>query len=361
MKNKVTYNIINDRWMLNANEFVKYFLEKFKYKLLGWRPMLKTAGWWVNIWYKEVQQNLIKELEANFDEVTVKMVSSCIFFLVRTWEDKWIIDYLDNINPYWIHLIDGIYDVTSKKFHKYTEKEALLIKNVLPYTYKDLMWPDSPKVFINFLKQIFKWEKDVSDNIKFIQEFMWLLLIPNSMFEKWLFIFGAWGNGKWVLLNVIQEMLWDMNCSSAGINELMDKTVTYNLIGKLANIDYDVFSQAYLDKEVVKKIISWERIVSKQLYTQPLPFKPFARMLCASNYMPKVRHVDKSVSRRFYFLELRNSFVWREDIHLKEKLSKEKKQILVWAFKGLQRLITNQKFTIPRQLLDNESRFLSSR
>jgi hypothetical protein len=36
----------------------------------------------------------------------------------------------------------------------------------------------------------------------------------------------------------------------------MDKTTSYNLIGKLCNIDYDVFSQAYLDKEVVKKIIS---------------------------------------------------------------------------------------------------------
>jgi phage/plasmid-associated DNA primase len=49
--------------------------------------------------------------------------------------------------------------------------------------------------------------------------------------------------------------------------------------------------------------------------------------------MPKVKHIDKSVTRRFYFLELRNSFVGREDIHLKEKLSKERKQILVWAFK----------------------------
>jgi hypothetical protein len=47
-----------------------------------------------------------------------------------------------------------------------------------------------------------------------------------------------------------------MNCSAAGINEIMDKTVVYNLIGKLANIDYDIFSQAYLDKEIIKKIIS---------------------------------------------------------------------------------------------------------
>ena len=70
--------------MLNANEFVKYFLEKYKYKLLGGRPMLKTINGRESVGYKEVQQNLIKELEANFDDITVKMVSSCMFFLVRT-------------------------------------------------------------------------------------------------------------------------------------------------------------------------------------------------------------------------------------------------------------------------------------
>ena len=352
---------MNNKWMLNANEFVKYFLEKYKYKLLGGRPMLKTINGRESVGYKEVQQNLIKELEANFDDITVKMVSSCMFFLVRTWEDKWIMDYLDSINPYGIHLVDGVYDVKSKKFNKYTDKQFMCIKNVLPYTYKDLMWPDSPKGFITFLKQIFHWEKDIKANIDFIQEYMWLLLIPNTMFEKALFMFGPWWNGKWVLFDVIRAMLWDMNCSSAWINELMDKTVSYNLIGKLANLDYDIFSQAFLDKEVIKKIISWERIVSKQLYTQPLPFKPFSRILCASNYMPKVRHVDKSVSRRFYFMELRNCFVWREDIHLRENLIKERKQILVRAFHWLKRLMETEKFTIPRQLIDNEFRFLSGR
>ena len=48
-------------------------------------------------------------------------------------------DYLDSINPYGIHLVDGVYDVKSKKFNKYTDKQFMCIKNVLPYTYKDLM------------------------------------------------------------------------------------------------------------------------------------------------------------------------------------------------------------------------------
>lgn len=355
------YNITNERWCLNANEFVKFFIDKYKYKLLWGKPMKKSENWWETIWYKELQQNLIQELENHFDEITVKMVSNCMFFLVRTWEDKWMIWYNDSINKYGIHLIDWVYDVKLNEFFQYTENQLMYIKNTLPYTHKELIWKDSPKEFISFLKSIFAWEPDIQENISFIQEYMWLLLIPNTMFEKWLFIFGSWGNGKWVLLDVIRFVLWDMNCSSAGINELMDKTISYNLIWKLANIDYDVFSQAFLDKEVVKKIISWEQIVSKQLYSQPLPFKPFARILCASNYMPKVRHIDKSVSRRFYFLELRNSFVNNADIHLKEKLLAEKKKIFVWAFIGLKRLIANEKFTIPRQVIDNEHRFLSGR
>lgn len=355
------FNIKDDKWRLDANEFVKFFLAKHEYKLLGGKPMNKTAEWWKESWYKDLQQKLIGELEENFNTITRKMVSDCMFFLVRTWEDKNIINYIDGINPYGIHLVDGVYDINAKKFSVYTEHQHMYVKNFLPYTYKDLMGPDSPREFIKFLKTIFKWEWDVDDNIKFIQEYMGLLLIPNTMFQKALFIFGTGGNGKWVLLKVIENMLGDTNCAAAGINELMDKTTSYNLIGKLCNIDYDIFSQAFLDKEVLKKIISWEKITTKQLYSQPISFKPFARIVCASNYMPKVRHVDKSVSRRFYFMELRNSFVGREDIHLATKLAKENRQILVWAFNGLQRLIKSEKFTIPKQLLINEQRFLNSR
>ena len=102
-------------------------------------------------------------------------------------------------------------------------------------------------------------------------------------------------------------MLGEKNVSSAGINELMDKTTTYNLIGKLCNIDSDMFSQSFLDKEVIKKIISGESIITKQLYTQPIAFKPYARLICAANYWPKTKTKDDSITRRFFFLEFKKN------------------------------------------------------
>lgn len=350
--------IIDEKGKLDANEFVKFFLDKYQYKLLGWKPMKKTNAWREWVWNRDIQQDLIKELESNFDVVTRKMVSDCIFFLTRTWEDKDIIWYLNNINEYWIHLLDGIYDVVKNKFEPYTDKQMMKVKNFLPYSHKNVSWWGNPKLFISFLNSVFQWEPDINNNIKFIQEFMWLLLIPNSKFEKALFILWTWGNGKSTLFDTIRNMLWEQNCSSVWLNELMDKQMTYNLIWKLCNIDQDIFYRAFLDKPIVKKIVSWENIVAKPMYLQPVEFKPFSRIVCASNTMPTIKHVDKSIIRRFIFLEFKNSFVADPDIDLKQKLKDEKYKIFAWAFKWLTRLLKNWKFTISSQIILNEKKFL---
>ncbi len=355
------YIIKDDKGKLIHNEFVKFFLDKYNYMLVWWKPMIMTESGRDATWWKQLQQNLIKELENQFDSITVRMVTHCMFFLTRTWEDKGMLEYNNTINKDIIHLYDWLYDTTTDSFTEYSWKDLLKIKSRLPYTYKDLVNGSAkPKARLKFLNQIFYWEPDIKDNIKFIQEFMWLLLVPNTSFEKALYIYWSGGNWKWVLLNTIQQMLDEQNCSWIWLNELMVQTNKYSLIWKLCNVDFDMFSQSYLDKEVIKKIISWETISAKLMYSQPVEFKPYSRIICASNYMPRVRHTDNSIARRFFFLELKNNFVWKEDYNLKTKLTEEKAAIFRWSFWWLKRLLKNWKFTVTKQILENERKFLRS-
>ena len=230
---------------------------------------------------------------------------------------------------------------------------------MLPYSLEDVNadhW--DPKEFLAALNSIFKWkEKDVWHNISFLQEYMWLLLIPNTKLEKWLFIYWSGGNGKWVLASAITAMLWENNCSNVWVAELGDKQFRYSVFWKLVNIDTDLFADTILDREYVKKIISWESIIVKRMYQQPFKINPFSRLIVLANQMPRVKLLNKAIVRRFFFMEFKNYFGDTWDTELKTKIAGEYKQIFWWALKGLQRLMANWwSFTLPKQLQINEKR-----
>jgi len=78
-------------------------------------------------------------------------------------------------------------------------------------------------------------------------------------------------------------------------------------------------------------LTSGEPITGKAVYQRPISFTPYARLLLATNELPHLRSADLSIKRRFVFINLKKSFVGKEDPMLKDTLKLERNQIFTRA------------------------------
>ena len=96
-----------------------------------------------------------------------------------------------------------------------------------------------------------------------------------------------------------------------------------------------------------------KKIEWRFLYKDPFFFRPHARIIIASNSMGKVKDfADNWAFRRFLFIHLKQSFWYKKDVDLKQKLLKELDLIFAWAIKGLPELLQRNEFNIPIELKD---------
>jgi putative DNA primase/helicase len=66
-----------------------------------------------------------------------------------------------------------------------------------------------------------------------------------------------------------------------------------------------------------------------------------------SNELPRLTDASAAIASRFLVLQLRESFLGREDDALGERLLAELPGIFLWALEGLRRLRTSRRFTEP--------------
>ncbi len=252
-----------------------------------------------------------------------------------------------------------IENLSINEFREYEPKDYVFSK--LKYNYMDIVHGNylESETWYKYLNDIISGDtKTKQEIIDTLQEFAWYCLIPSTKLEKALMFFGTGGNGKTIFLETIKYLVWEENCSSIGIHE-MSKDQNINLIfGKMVNIDSDMENGAFLDQPQIKKIISWESLTGKSVYHNPLSFRPFCKLLLATNAMPSIRNVDQSIKRRFIFVPLKNCFIGKEDIYLKDKLKDEIQWIFARALVGLQRLIRRWGFDIPTILTEEMDSFI---
>lgn len=257
-----------------------------------------------------------------------------------------------------IQLSDKIYNIMDNTLRDYTKKEFKI--NRFPYSSNDVLEnPKKPENFLKFLDEILFWYEQKDEIINLLQEFIWYLFVPSIRFQKSLFIYWKWWNGKWTLLSIIQDILGKENCSALSLHEFDNNQNLYLLSWKLVNIDFDMKQKVQLDSAVIKRIISWEPIVVKVVYAQPIQIMPIVRIIIASNDLPKLENIDNSVHRRFIFLEIKRSFnINEQNTRLKDGLLKESKDIFAWWIAWLRRLIERWRFIVPEEININFKNFI---
>lgn len=214
----------------------------------------------------------------------------------------------------------------------------------------DVPWDSSaecPKFFA-YLDGVFQPDADKAEKIAFVQQWLGYLLTPDTSLQKMLWLVGAGANGKSVLLSVVNALVGEANISHAMLDTFHLAHVRAELDGKLVNIAGEMAADSMINDGYVKAIVAGDTIEASRKYKPSVSFRPFARLMAATNNLPRTNDLTHGFFRRTVILSFNRRFTAEEqNPSLVSELLEELPGILAWAVEGLRTLRQQGRFTIP--------------
>lgn len=203
-------------------------------------------------------------------------------------------------------------------------------------------------LWMKTLDEIFEPDEDKKDKIQLLQEYIGYCLIPDTSIHRFLWMVGGGGNGKSLILDIITALIGKVNISYAQIERLQEKFVRAELQGKLVNISSEMSAQATIADGYLKQITAGDVIEAERKNERPFSFKPYSRLIGATNVLPRLLDHSDGFFRRALILCFNRQFTEEnQDTQRKAKLMSELPGILNWAVLGLQNLLKRTRFVIP--------------
>lgn len=211
--------------------------------------------------------------------------------------------------------------------------------------------PDSPV-------QLQLW-KDDPETIAMLQEWMGLLLIPDTSYQKIGCLIGPPRSGKGTIAKVIRAMIGEGNCAGPTLSSFGTNFGLSPLIGKLAAIIDDARLSSKTDQaQITERLltISGEGMLTiDRKHREPWNGSLRTRITFISNELPRLADSSTALPNRLLIMRCRKSFLGMEDPGLEHRLFPELPGILLWAIEGLRRLKERRRFVQPkasRELID---------
>lgn len=203
-------------------------------------------------------------------------------------------------------------------------------------------------LWLQTLDEIFAPDADKDEKIRLLQEFIGYCLVADTSFHKFLWLVGGGGNGKSLVLSVLVALLGRANVSSAHIERLENAFVRAELQGKLVNISSEMSADATIADGYLKQIVAGDIIEAERKYEPSFSFKPYARLIAATNTLPRLRDHSDGFFRRAIILRFNRQFLEHEQDKQREtRLMAELPGILNWALAGRTALYERGNFLIP--------------
>lgn len=207
--------------------------------------------------------------------------------------------------------------------------------------------------WLKFLSEVLVDESGEMDAqlIDLLQEAFGYSLTSDTSHEKMVWLHGQAATGKSTILRVLKALLGSA-ALEIGMNELRHNSYQLAEIGgKRVLTCSEAASGAYLADAHIKKIVSGEEIVARQIYSSPQYIQPIAKLWWAMNEVPQNLDRSDAIYRRLILIPFHRPIPKEErDIHLFDKFVQELPGILNWALEGLKRLNTNGTFTEAAQV-----------
>lgn len=205
--------------------------------------------------------------------------------------------------------------------------------------------------WLQFLGEI--WPDATEDHIKFIQEFIGYIFLPDNRFELSLIFRGEGANGKSVLMDTIEHLIGSANISHISLSNMKQDFYLARLQNKLLNMATEVESRILVSDDIFKQIVSGEMITANIKFKDPIEFRPICKFIFASNNPVGTSDKSKGYERRIVFIHFPVDFdalPEKKDVGLRSKLYAEIDGIFLWAMQGLDRVLSKNKIEIPEKL-----------
>ena len=245
-----------------------------------------------------------------------------------------------------IHLANG----TLKLDGSFTEGRPNIVRNRLPVAYRP--GAPAPVRWLSFLDGLL-----YTEDILTLQEFIGYCLIPSNKGQRMMVIKGNGGEGKSQIGAVLGALLGS-NMKDGSIDKISEnRFARADLEHILLCVDDDMRMEALRQTNYVKSIVTAQgKMDLERKGKQSYQGWMFARLLAFSNGDLQALY-DRSDGfyRRQLVLTTKEKPAGRvDDPDLAEKMKAEVEGIFLWAFEGLQRLVSNKfKFTESQRTRDN--------
>lgn len=170
--------------------------------------------------------------------------------------------------------------------------------------------------------------------------------------KKAFFFYGEPDSGKSIMTDFIKKLIGPDVVSNIPIHELGDKFSKANLYGMKANIYSEMKNAKLPDISTFKSVTSGDTISGEYKKQDRFSFDPKAKLLYAGNSFPFSQESDHTAAflNRICVLVFGKSVpVEKQDIHLRDKLWKERHVIFTLALEELRKLKKNNfQFTVPK-------------
>jgi putative DNA primase/helicase len=351
-KNKITLQSIReiDPSEVSDLQFSQLFAESFNNKIItvGGRVLAYQEGYWRPLDPDvEIKRPLLKLIG---ESAKIRRINA-IYELakVNTAECN---EKLSN-KAALICLKNGTLDPVNRVLHEHSAENYLT--NKLDITYQV---ESTCPLWIKTLEEIFGCDDDHKEKIELIQEFLGYTLIPDTRHAKFIWMVGAGGNGKSVILSIFSALVGKHNISYAQIERLERPAVRAELQDKLLNISSEMSANATLSDSYLKQIVAGETIEAERKFERPFSFKATARLIAATNTLPRLLDHSDGFARRAIILRFNRQFKESErDINRESKLMKELPGILNWALEGLNRLQARGRFISPKSSINELAQY----
>lgn len=250
---------------------------------------------------------------------------------------------------YVLPLRNGLLDfsVYPYKLHPHTE-------DFYTFNYLDFDWKGEKDsdMWIDFLVDVTCGDAEM---FLLLQQWAGYLLKASTEQQKFLLCYGDGANGKSVFFDVMMAMLGKHNCSSVPLAKFGDIHHLTQTYGKMANITDE--SSKGLQEEVetaLKQYTGGTQMTFKRLYNDPFSAYPTAKIMIATNKLPRFIDTSNGIWRRILLVLFKAVIPEQmQDKHLADKIkATEMSGVLKWALEGLRDLEENGRFIEPKSTAD---------
>ena len=233
------------------------------------------------------------------------------------------------------------------EIHSRSHTDEVYTTRQIPVAYdKDCECPN----FQHYLSSTFRGDEDL---IKVVQEAVGYTLLDTCKAHKMFLLVGPGGNGKSVLLSVMEALLgYAKGTSGLSLDTINNnRFAPYDLIGKFANLsnESEASGKEPTGLKVSRALASGDSIYVEQKGKPGFMTKLTAKQFyCMNEIMPVKNGTSQGNLRRVLIIPFEQVFSMEPvgdelpmDVELIDKLMEELPAILRWALEGAQRLIEN--------------------